>query len=83
VAFALEPGGISDLVKTDYGYHIIKLIAHEPAATLPFEQVKDRLIEEQTKQYRATAHKAFVTPYHPQADQYDNAAITAMPVTAQ
>ncbi len=82
--FALsEPGALSEVIKTDYGYHIIKLIAHEPAATLPFESVKDRIIEDQTKKYRATAHKAFVTLYHPQADQYDNAAINAMPVTAQ
>jgi len=81
--FALpEPGALSEVIKTDYGYHIIKLIAHEPAATLPFEQVKDRIIEDQAKKYRAAAHKAFVAPYHPQADQYNNAAIDAMPAAA-
>lgn len=83
-AFALpEPGALSEVIKTDYGYHIIKLIAHEPAATQPFEQVKEGIIADQTKKYRAAAYKAFVTPYRPQADQYDNAAIDAMPVTAQ
>lgn len=82
-AFALEPGALSDVIKTDYGYHIIKLIAHEPAATQPFEKVKEPIIEEQTKQYRAAAHKAFVTPYHPKTEQYENAAIDAMPVTVQ
>ena len=83
-AFALpEPGALSDVIKTDYGYHIIKLIAHEPATTQPFEKVKEPIIEEQTKQYQAAAHKAFVTPYHPKTEQYENAAIDAMPVTAQ
>lgn len=83
-AFALpEPGALSDVIKTDYGYHIIKLIAHEPAATQPFEKVKEQIIEEQTKQYQAAAHKAFVAPYYPRTEQYGNAAIDAMPVTAQ
>jgi peptidyl-prolyl cis-trans isomerase D len=42
-AFSLAPGQISDLVKTQYGFHIIKVIEKETAHTKPFEEVKETL----------------------------------------
>jgi peptidyl-prolyl cis-trans isomerase D len=42
-AFSLAPGQISDLVKTQYGFHIIKVIEKETAHTKPFEEVKESL----------------------------------------
>jgi peptidyl-prolyl cis-trans isomerase D len=42
-AFSLNPGQISDLVKTQYGFHIIKVLEKETAHTKPFEEVKDSL----------------------------------------
>src|SRR5438445_5912888 len=42
-AFSLNPGQISDLVKTQYGFHIIKVLEKETAHTKPFDEVKDSL----------------------------------------
>lgn len=42
-AFSLEPGQISDLVKSDFGYHIIRLASRKEEAIPPLTQVKDRI----------------------------------------
>jgi len=42
--FAMQPGEISEVVKTDYGYHIILLEEIEPAATKPLAEVHDQIL---------------------------------------
>src|SRR3979490_936507 len=42
-AFGLDKGKISDLVKTQYGFHIIKVLDKETAHTKPFDEVKDSI----------------------------------------
>ena len=42
-AFSLPKGAVSDLVKTQFGFHIIKVVDRENAHTKPFEEVRDSL----------------------------------------
>lgn len=39
-AFALKPDNVSDLVKTEFGYHIIKVVDRKRAGVTPFEDIK-------------------------------------------
>ena len=43
VAFSLQPGQLSDIVKTQYGYHIIKVTDKKNATTRPLADVRQQL----------------------------------------
>jgi len=51
-AFSLPKGAISDLVKTEYGFHIIEVIDRETARTQTFDEVK-AAIQAQLQQQKA------------------------------
>jgi parvulin-like peptidyl-prolyl isomerase len=40
-----EPGAISEVVTTKYGYHVIQLIGREPGRQKTFEEVKPELMK--------------------------------------
>ena len=48
--FALKPGETSDLVKTQYGYHIVQTLARQDAGVRTFAEVKGELAAQWKKQ---------------------------------
>jgi len=45
VVFSMQPGEISNLVETVYGFHIIKLEEKHPATVKPYKQVRLEIIQ--------------------------------------
>ncbi|MEJ5127759.1 peptidylprolyl isomerase [Comamonas sp. MYb21] len=60
-AFALnKPGELSPVIKTQFGYHIIKLIEKKPARTMSLEEVKPQLEKQFLQEASQKARRAEV-----------------------
>jgi peptidyl-prolyl cis-trans isomerase D len=46
VAFSMQPGLVSDLVKTQYGFHIIKVVEKRAPKQRPIEEVRQQITEQ-------------------------------------
>ncbi|SDE27013.1 peptidyl-prolyl cis-trans isomerase C [Paracidovorax valerianellae] len=59
IAFSLQkPGDLSEIVKTQYGYHILQLQDRKPVSTKPFAEVREELMNEVRNNVRQEARAA-------------------------
>jgi peptidyl-prolyl cis-trans isomerase D len=54
-AFNMKPGQVSDLIKTTYGFHIVKVFDKQAAHLQTFEEVRNQIREQLEKQQLADA----------------------------
>lgn len=72
--FPLPTGGISPIVKTEFGYHIFKVVERRGARTIPLKEVRDKIIVRLQQGYSEDVFNKWYEPIRSSADLEINEA---------
>ena len=67
-AFALNPGEVSEPVRTEFGLHLIKVHAHNEPEPAPFDEVQEQIISYLTERRKDAVFDAFLDGLKEQSD---------------
>jgi peptidyl-prolyl cis-trans isomerase C len=59
-AFALQPGQMSEIIRTQFGYHIIKVEERRAGRALPFDEAKGQVKEDLTQEQTYERYQQYV-----------------------
>jgi parvulin-like peptidyl-prolyl isomerase len=60
VCFTLNPGEVSELIASEYGFHVFKVIDAEPEHPLTFEEARPQVLERLREERMRNAETAFM-----------------------
>ncbi len=61
VIFEMKPGDVSGIIKSDFGYHIIKLVGmRESRVKVALDDVRERIMNSLIMEKRMAAHREFI-----------------------
>jgi len=60
VVFAMEPGQISDVFQTEFGFHIVKVSEKKPSVPCPLEDVREIIVRELKEKSQQKAIEKFI-----------------------
>ncbi|MBN2591530.1 MAG: peptidylprolyl isomerase [Sedimentisphaerales bacterium] len=67
-SFELAVNDVSEVVETDYGYHIIKVTDHTEEGIIPFDEIKEKLIDALSEQKKAGFTEKYIESLIKEAD---------------
>jgi parvulin-like peptidyl-prolyl isomerase len=78
-AYALKPGEVSELVRSRFGYHIIKLLEKREARQQTFEEVKEPIVTGLRNEFLARKRAEWLKPFEGNKSiELDDATLEAL-----